>query len=140
MNAILLVAIPLLAAFLSIIVKKYAPYILLVVGLFNVIILFFIPEGFVILGGFNQPLGINLLFDTYSKIALILINVLVVVISFLNIKDYSKFSSILLVALAGLNGLILTNDLFNLFVFLEISGIAAYLISTSNKKPVKTFH
>lgn len=140
MSAILLIAIPLLAAFLSIMLKKYAPYILLGVGVFNVILLLFIPEGFVILGGFNQPLGINLLLDTYSKIALLLINALVVVISFVNIKDYSKFSSILLIALAGLNGLILTNDLFNLYVFLEISAIAAYLISTSNKKPVKTFH
>jgi multicomponent Na+:H+ antiporter subunit D len=140
MSAILLIAVPLLAAFLSIMLKKYAPYLLLGVGLFNVILLLFIPEGFVILGGFNQPLGINLLFDTYAKIALLLINALVVVISFVNLKAYGKFSSILLIALAGLNGLVLTNDLFNLYVFLEISAIAAYLISTSNKKPVKTFH
>ena len=90
MSAIFLVAIPLLAAFVSIIFKKYAPYILLVVGLFNVVLLFFLPEGFVILGGFNQPLGINLLLDTYSKIALILINSLVVVIAYLNLKDYKK--------------------------------------------------
>jgi NADH-quinone oxidoreductase subunit N len=140
MSAILLIAVPLLAAFLSIILKKYAPYLLLCVGVFNVIILLIIPEGFVILGGFNQPLGINLLLDTYSKIALLLINGLVVVISLVNFKTYHKFSSILLIALAGLNGLVLTNDLFNLYVFLEISAIAAYLISTSNKKPVKTFH
>jgi multicomponent Na+:H+ antiporter subunit D len=140
MSAILLIAVPLLAAFLSIMLKKYAPYLLLGVGLFNVVLLLFIPEGFVILGGFNQPLGINLLFDTYAKIALLLINALVVVISFVNLKAYGKFSSILLIALAGLNGLVLTNDLFNLYVFLEISAIAAYLISTSNKKPVKTFH
>lgn len=140
MSAILLIAVPLLAAFLSIMMKKFAPYLLLGVGIFNVILLFLIPEGFVILGGFNQPLGINLLLDTYSKLALLLINALVVVIAFVNIKEYSKFSSILLISLAGLNGLILTNDLFNLYVFLEISAIAAYLISTSNKKPVKTFH
>lgn len=140
MSAILLIAVPLLAAFLSIMMKKFAPYLLLGVGIFNVILLFLIPEGFVILGGFNQPLGINLLLDTYSKLALLLINALVVIIAFVNIKEYSKFSSILLISLAGLNGLILTNDLFNLYVFLEISAIAAYLISTSNKKPVKTFH
>ncbi|XMB73110.1 proton-conducting transporter membrane subunit [Mycoplasmatota bacterium WC30] len=142
MIAILLVAIPLLAAFLAIIFKKLAPYILLVVGLFNVVLLLIIPEGTVVLGGLTQnpAIGINLLLDTYSKIALLLVNSLVVVIAFLNIKKYGKFSGILLIALAGLNGLVLTNDLFNLFVFLEISGIAAYLISTSNKKPVKTFH
>jgi len=54
--------------------------------------------------------------------------------------NYKKISSILLVALAGLNGLLLTGDLFNLFVFIEVSGIAAYLITTTNKKPVATFH
>ena len=43
MSAILLVAVPLLAAFLSIIVKKIAPYLLILVGLFNVIVLFFLP-------------------------------------------------------------------------------------------------
>ncbi|MCK4552366.1 MAG: hypothetical protein KAU02_05550 [Tenericutes bacterium] len=140
MSPILLVAVPLLAAFLSILSKKLAPYLLLAVGVFNLVILFFIPLGFEIIGGFNQPLGINLLLDTYSKIALILINVLIIVIAFLNIGKYNKFSSILLLAMGGLNGLVLTNDLFNLFVFLEISGIAAYLITSSNKKPVKTFH
>lgn len=139
MSAILLVAVPLLAAFLSILFKKVAPYILIVVGLFNTILLFFLPAGFVIIGGFNQPLGINLLLDTYSRIALILVNVLILVIACLNLKPFGKFSSILLLAVAGLNGLILTNDLFNFFVFLEISGIAAYLITTSNKKPASTF-
>ncbi len=140
MNAVLLIAVPLIAAFLSIISKKIAPYLMLVVGLFNLILVFFIPEGFVIIGGFSQSLGINLLFDSFAKIALILVNSLVLIIFFLNIKKYGSYSSILLVALAGLNGLLLTNDLFNLFVFLEIAGIAAYLISTSNKKPTHTFH
>jgi multicomponent Na+:H+ antiporter subunit D len=140
MSAILLVAIPLLAAFISILGKKFAPYLLLIVGLFNFVILFFLPDGFVIIGGFDQPLGINLLLDTYSRIALLLINGLMVIIMALNLGKYNKYASILLLAMASLNGLVLTNDLFNLFVFLEIAGIAAYLISTSNKRPVKTFH
>jgi len=140
MSAILLVAVPLLAAFLSILGKKLAPYLLLVVGLFNIIILFFVPEGIVIIGGFEQPIGISLLLDTYSRLALLLINGLIVLISFMNLGKYKKYAGILLLAMAGLNGMLLTNDLFNLFVFLEISGIAAYLISSSNKRPVKTFH
>ncbi|MBN2877325.1 MAG: NADH-ubiquinone oxidoreductase [Bacilli bacterium] len=144
MSAVLLIAVPLLAAFLSILVKKASPYILLGVGLFNVVLLFFLQDGFVFIGGFDTSvtaglLGINLLLDTYSKIALWLVNGLVLVISFLNLKSYKTFGGILLLAVAGLNGLLLTNDLFNLFVFLEISGIAAYLITTSNKKPTNTF-
>lgn len=144
MSAVLMIAVPLLAAFLSILAKKIAPYLLLAVGLFNVVFLFFLTDGFVFIGGFDTAinsdlLGIALLLDTYSRIALWLVNGLILIIAFLNLKSYKAFSSILLLAVAGLNGMLLTNDLFNLFVFLEISGIAAYLISTSNKKPVNTF-
>ncbi|MBN2540007.1 MAG: hypothetical protein JXB08_00625, partial [Bacilli bacterium] len=118
MSAVLLIAVPLLAAFLSILVKKASPYILLGVGLFNVVLLFFLQDGFVFIGGFDTSvtaglLGINLLLDTYSKIALWLVNGLVLVISFLNLKSYKTFGGILLLAVAGLNGLLLTNDLFN---------------------------
>jgi len=140
MSAILLIAVPLLVAFLSILFKKISPYLLIVVGLFNLVMLFLLQDGIVIIGGFEQPLGINLLLNLYSRIALLLINALIVVIACLNIKEYGKFGSILLLAMAGLNGLVLTVDLFNFFVFLEISGIAAYLITTSNKKPTNTFH
>lgn len=140
MSAILLIAVPLLAAFLSIMMKKLSSYILLAVGIFNVVLLLILPDGFVRIGEFNQPLGINLLLDTYSRIALLLLNSLILVITYLNLKSYKTYGTILLLALAGLNGLVLTNDLFNFFVFLEISGIAAYLITTSNKKPRSTFH
>ena len=67
-------------------------------------------------------------------------NTLFFVVVALTIKEYKKLSSILLVALAGLNGLLLTGDLFNLFVFIEIVGISAYLITTTNKKPLSTFN
>lgn len=140
MSAVLLIAIPLLMAFLSIIVKKLSPYILILVSLFNVVAIFFIGDGFVNIGGFAAPIGISLLVNTYTRVALYLVNGLVLVISWLNLKEYGKYSGILLVALAGLNGLLLTNDLFNLFVFLEISGISAFLIASSNKKPASTFH
>jgi len=139
MSAILLVAVPLLVAFLSILTKKFAPYLLILVGLFNLVMLFLLQDGTVIIGGFDQPLGINLFLNLYSRIALLLINGLIVIIALLNIREYGKFGSILLLAMAGLNGLVLTVDLFNFFVFLEISGIAAYLISASNKKPTNTF-
>jgi multicomponent Na+:H+ antiporter subunit D len=139
MSAIFLIAVPLLAAFLSIMMKKISSHLLILVALFNVVALFFLKEGFVVIGGFHQPLGINLLVDTYSLLSLFLLNGLILIISFLNFKQYKSYGSILLLALAGLNGLLLTNDLFNLFVFLEISGIAAYLISSSNNAPRSTF-
>ncbi len=139
MSAIFLIAIPLLAAFLSVIIKKAAPLLLLGVSLFNLITVFFLASGEVIIGGFLPPLGIALLVDNYAQIALLLVNGLILIIALLNARSYQKYSHILLLVIAGLNGLILTNDLFNLFVFLEISAIGAYLITVSNRKPVSTF-
>ena len=79
--------------------------------------------------------GINLVFDQYSLIGLYIVNTLFFLVVAINCVKFKKISTILLVALAGLNGLLLTGDLFNLFVFIEVSGIAAYLITTTNKKP-----
>ncbi|MGD9909773.1 MAG: complex I subunit 5 family protein [Candidatus Izemoplasmatales bacterium] len=138
--AILLIVIPLLSAFISILFKKASTILLVISAVTNIALLTFVEFGFVTIGGFDAPWGISLLFDRYAQIGLFLVNILILVITLLNVKNYSKYSSVLLVALAGLNGLLLTNDLFNLFVFLEISGIAAYLITSSNKKHVSTFH
>ncbi len=142
MSSVLLIAVPLLAAFLSILSKKIAPYLLLLVSFALIMILSFdlIPLGETVIGGFNAPYGINLILDTYSNTGVYVVNILLFLISVITFKSYQKLASILLVALAGLNGLLLTGDLFNLFVFIEVSGIAAYLITTTNKKPVATFN
>lgn len=140
MSGLLLIVIPLLAAFLSILSKKLAPFILVVVSLLLVVLLFFVPEETIMIGGFTAPYGITLVVDTFSLYALFVINILFFIVAVLNFKDYQKLSTVLLVSLTGLNGLLLTGDLFNLFVFLEITGISAYLITSTNKKPVHTFH
>lgn len=140
MSATLLIAVPLLAAFISILVKKVSPYLLLLVSAFLLVSVYFIPNGEVVIGGFTAPVGIGLLVNNFTKAALYAVNGLFFLTVAVNIADYKKLSSILLVALAGLNGLLLTADLFNLFVFIEISGIAAYLITTTNKKPLHTFN
>lgn len=137
--AVLLVAIPLLVAFISILNKKLAFYLLAVVAAFNVVLPFFLEKGLVAIGGFG-PVGINLLVDQYSLIALVLVNVLFFLTVMINCKASKKLATVLIVLLAGLNGLILTNDLFNLFVFLEITGISAYLLTTENNKPVSSFN
>ncbi len=140
MNAVLLIAIPLLAAFLSIFSKKLAPYLLIIVSFSQVILLAFVPKEVILIGGYASPYGITLILDTFSLYALYVVNALFFIIAVLNIKEYKHLSTILLVALTGLNGLLLTGDLFNLFVFLEITGISAYLITSTNNKPVHTFN
>lgn len=140
MSATLLIAVPLLAAFISILVKKISPYLLLVVSLFTIVAVTVLPLEDVIIGGFTAPIGISLIVNEFTIMALYAVNGLFFLTVAVNIAKFKKMSSILLVALAGLNGLLLTGDLFNLFVFIEISGIAAYLITTTNKKPLHTFN
>jgi len=140
MSAILLIVVPLLAAFISILFKKAAPYILLLVSFASVVALNYIPLEIITIGGFSAPYGINLVLDSYSVIGLYIVNSLFFLVISLNTVKFKKISTILLVSLAGLNGLLLTGDLFNLFVFIEVSGIAAYLITTTNKKPLATFN
>lgn len=140
MNAVLLIVIPLLVAFLSILSKKLAPYLLIFVSLLNVILVNFLSEGIIFIGGYEAPYGISLIVNTYSISSLFIVNTLFFIVVALTVSQYRKMSSILLVALAGLNGLLLTGDLFNLFVFIEIVGISAYLISTTNKTPLSTFN
>jgi len=141
MNAVLLIVVPLLAAFLSILSKKVAPYLLTVIIVFNVALLAsgLLNYESIEIGGFVAPYGIELVYDSYAKFALLVVNGLFLITVLFNIKGFAKLSSILLVGLAGLNGLLLTGDLFNLFVFLEVTAISAYLISSTNKEPIHTF-
>ncbi len=140
MSAILLIVVPLLAAFISILFKKASPYILLIVSFASVIVLGYIELEVITIGGFASPYGINLVFDQYSLIGLYIVNTLFFLVVAINCVKFKEMSTILLIALAGLNGLLLTGDLFNLFVFIEISGIAAYLITATNKNPLATFN
>jgi len=139
MNPVLMIAIPLLFAFISIMNKKFARPLLMVALLANIYLVFTIDRGLTSIGGFGAS-GINLLVDQFALIGLLLINVTFFLTVLLNLKKVEKIATVLLVALAGLNGLLLTNDLFNLFVFLEIVGISDYLISTQHKKPLTTFN
>jgi len=59
---------------------------------------------------------------------------------FANYKKVMKYPTVILTLLAGVNGMILTGDLFNLFVFLEITTISIFILTTSSKKYLETFN
>jgi multicomponent Na+:H+ antiporter subunit D len=139
MSAVYLIVVPLLVAFISILSKKAAPYLLVLVSFLSVVGVYFLEPGTIMIGGFAAPYGISLVVTNFAIAGLYIVNILFFLVVTISLNEYKKLASILLVALAGLNGLLLTGDLFNLFVFLEISGIAAYLITTTNKKPLATF-
>jgi len=140
MTPILLIVVPLILAFLAILSKPIGRYLMIIGLLFNVGTVFLIEEGSYIIGGFKPPFGINLMVDAYALYGVIVLNVLFALVVLINLHKVGKIQPIILVALGALNGMMLTGDLFNLFVFLEIASIAAYMIVATNKKYVAVFN
>ncbi|HPJ01898.1 MAG TPA: proton-conducting transporter membrane subunit [Candidatus Limiplasma sp.] len=137
-NPVLLIAVPLLLAFLAVFLKKIDKALLWIAAVANAasaVLLAVVYQGMTVveLGGFKPPFGISLVLDEYSLIGVVVLNVLFALILLLSGKLVKQYATVLLVALAALNGIILTGDLFNLFVFLEIAAIAAYIFTAMDK-------
>lgn len=84
-----------------------------------------------VLGGFTAPYGIELVVDGLSATMVVLIAVIA-----LGVLGYARtagprsnpFYAAYLLLVAGLTGVTVTGDVFNMYVFLEITGIAAYTL------------
>ncbi|OGS20116.1 MAG: hypothetical protein A2252_11235 [Elusimicrobia bacterium RIFOXYA2_FULL_39_19] len=83
------------------------------------------------------PLGITLRLDALSllmlfTIALVSLGVGIFSVNYINQEKYSSkpiYYSLLLLTVAGMNGIVLSNDLFGIYVFLEIAAIASYALA-----------
>ena len=86
------------------------------------------------IGKWSIPLGINLVLDGLSSLLLLIISVVsaaAMLFSTRYMEQYtakSKYLCLFLLMVAGMNGVVLSGDLFNLFVFLEIASIASYAL------------
>lgn len=85
-------------------------------------------------GKWPIPLGINLVLDGLSNLMLVTIGVVsfaAMLFSIRYMERYTakpKFLSLFLLMVAGMNGVVLSGDIFNMFVFLEIASIASYAL------------
>jgi len=86
------------------------------------------------IGGWAPPFGICLVVDGLSVFIssiISLIGFFVTVYSIAYMEKYtdkSKFFTLFFLMVCGMNGAIITGDIFNLFVFLEIASIASYAL------------
>jgi len=86
------------------------------------------------IGGLASPFGISLVLDGLSVFMLVVVNLAAFFVSIYNIgyvdkhDDAPKFLTLFFMMLTGLNGVVITGDLFNLFVFLEVASIAGYAL------------
>jgi len=83
-----------------------------------------------LLGNWPAPFGIVLVVDRLSALMLTLTSIVILAALVFSIARWhsvgSHFHSLLQFLLAGLNGVFLTGDLFNLFVFFEVLLAASY--------------
>ncbi|MDS0277071.1 monovalent cation/H+ antiporter subunit D family protein [Halomicroarcula sp. S1AR25-4] len=88
-------------------------------------------------GGFAAPYGIELVVDGLSASVVVLISAVA-----LGVLAYARhagphsnaFYSQFLLLVTGLTGMTVTGDVFNLYVFLEITGLAAYGLVASGRE------
>ncbi|MBN2863101.1 MAG: hypothetical protein JXN62_08070 [Bacteroidales bacterium] len=144
----LFVIIPLAGAFLIMILGKFiegfgkylTSIILLTLAIFSLYSLFTTGEIMSLykVGGWEAvdriPIGIYMVMDGFSVIVLCIINIIGLLSAFYSISYIRRYTAenffyaLFCLMVGGMNGVVLGGDLFNIFVFLEISVIAAYAL------------
>jgi len=141
----LFVAIPLGSAFMvSLLGKKWrgfsdtfsnlATFSLLSISLLSLLLINRLGTVVYKVGGWIPPIGICMVLDSLTGFMLITVNLIAFLVTTYSISymerytDKWKFYTLFLLMLAGMNGVIVTGDLFNLFVFLEIGSISSYAL------------
>ncbi len=136
----LLVAIPLGVGFLIPLAVRWKPQmaeLLSNLALFGLVLLSLSLIGnqtIYHMGGWPTPNGIDLRIDDLSTLMLLTINGLALIVGIYSVvamQPYTsqhRYYSLLMFLVAGTNGVALTGDLFNLYVFMEITAIASYAL------------
>jgi len=144
----LFVAIPMVAAFLIIILDYLMKGLHKYLAMFTLLALLIMSiYEFVNLGGSSSqytvggwglekgiPVGIYMILDGFSVLMLIVINLIgfiALLYSFSYMSKYTfeaKYYALFCLLITGMNGVVLSGDLFNLVVFLEVSVISSYIL------------
>lgn len=100
-------------------------------------------------GGWIPPVGIEYVYDTLAAFICMVVNLIACLVVLhskrivpAKLKEKTVvYYSVTMLLLLGFNGIILTGDLFNLFVFIEISSLSMYgLIAVGGKRaPLAAF-
>ncbi|MEA3460641.1 MAG: proton-conducting transporter membrane subunit [Bacteroidota bacterium] len=144
----LFVAIPLISAFLIVLLGKlvkgfhkvFAPLTLLALLLMALYVFSGLGQTSLTytMGAWSTeggiPIGIYLVLDGFSVIMLCIISLIGTIALIYSISYISKYTAesnyyaLFCLIIAGMNGVVLSGDLFNIFVFLEIAVIASYAL------------
>ncbi len=138
------IAVPLFAAFLIPLIGKVSKEaVKLVPGIvllyLSYVALNLFPRGLEhpiveIIAGFNPPFGITLYYGPLAAFLTTLVTLVGFVIwlysyKFIIREPFEKYYMLFMMLITGSTGILLTGDIFNMFVFLEITAIAAYSLT-----------
>ena len=141
----LFVGISLAGAFLTSIVGKKLKWLpdlmgslttLILLGLSLIAVRIVATQGVLVysVGSWKLPIGIALVLDSLTVFMLVTVNLMAFFIAIYSINYMERFTSkwkfytLFLLMVAGMNGVVITGDMFNLFVFLEIAAVASYAL------------
>jgi len=86
------------------------------------------------------PLHLSLMVDGFSLLLLITISLISLFVSIFSIRymdhygDKGVYCALFLLMVSGMNGLVLTTDLFNMYVFLEVAAVSSYALVAFSQK------
>jgi len=141
---VIFVALPLFAAFALPVMARFLKrgfdmLSAVVTGILSLcaLCIIFNPPAFPLvysMGSWQAPFGITWLLDSLSAFMLLVVNGITFFVSVYSInymEQYTgkwKYYCLFMLMLAGLNGVVLSADIFNLYVFLEITAISSYAL------------
>lgn len=93
-------------------------------------------------GGWSPPIGIEFVYDGLAAFIVLVINAVafLVLIHSRRISEVEfphkrmAYYAVVMLMMLGFNGMVLTGDLFNLYVFLEISSLSSYALIAIGEK------
>jgi len=139
------IVLPLICVFIILLFKTFTPektadiagdiLALLVTGILGAAVFTLIGKsGIYQIGLWKIPYGINFYFDGLAWVFLAIINVIAFLtvmfsINYMAVYTYKpQFYALFLLMITGMNGIVLSGDFFNMYVYLEIASIASYAL------------
>ena len=137
-----MVALPLVGGFLLVLLPKGRPRLAdLLANLFTAALLVLAVTALLAgghhvyrIGGWSSREGIVFVLDGLSALMLLVVAVVSFAATLFSVNYMDRYTArpkyygLFLLMVVGMNGVILTGDMFNLFVFLEIASIASYAL------------
>ncbi len=138
------VALPLLTAFLLPIIYSGSKSFTRYIGPFVLLAMLWVALTFlnfleypvsIALGGFIPPLGITFHLDRLSLMMAAFIPIMMLLLWPYSNKSGFREEALLLLMAAASSGLVLSGDLFNIYVFYELLSVSSFGLAAANRTP-----